>query len=81
MFCDPVKTFWSLYTLGISLWPKVSKCSSTHMQTVAGRGVRNSFSSKKRSAVEYISGLFKEMMRIRGNFSFPDMASVVCTKP
>lgn len=77
MFCDLVKTFWSLYTLGMSLWPKVSERASTHMQTVAHGGVRNSFSSKRRSAVEYISGLFKGMMTIRGNFSLPGMASLV----
>lgn len=81
MFCDLVKTFWSLYTLGMASWPKVSERSSTHRQTVAVRGVRNSFSLKKRSAVEYMSGLFKGMMTIRGNFSLPEMASLVCTKP
>lgn len=81
MFCDLVKTFWSLYTLGMSLWPKVSERSPTHMQTVAVRGVRNNFSSEQRSAVEYISGLFKVMMTNRGNFSLPEMASLVCTKP
>lgn len=81
MFYDLVKTFWSLYTSDMSLWPKVSERSSTHMQTMVVRGVRNSFSSKKGSAVEYISGLFKGMMTIRGNFAILEIASLVCTKP